>query len=144
MRVLFDTNIVLDVLLDRRPHSIAAARLMTYVDEGPLDGILGATSVTTLYYLVGKAIGRRDADENVRRLLAIFNVAPVGQGVLLDAIALGWSDFEDAVLHEAARHAEATGIVTRDQSGFRDASLHIYRPVDLVGIVETLNPTGIE
>ena len=47
-------------------------------------------------------------------------------------------------MHEAARHSEATGIVTRDQSGFRDASLHIYRPVELVGIVEALSPAGFE
>lgn len=140
MRILFDTNVVLDVLLDRRPHSAAASRLMTYVDEGPLDGLLGATTVTTTHYLLGRSAVHLDAGDIVHRLLAMFNVAPVGSGVLVDAASLGWSDFEDAVLHEAARHAGAAGIVTRDAGGFRGSRLPVYAPAELVSVIEALKP----
>lgn len=56
MRVLFDTNVVLDVLLDREPHAGVAARLFALVDRERLDGVVCATTVTTIHYLAAKAI----------------------------------------------------------------------------------------
>ncbi|MDY0088726.1 MAG: PIN domain-containing protein, partial [Coriobacteriia bacterium] len=53
--MLFDTNVVLDVLLDREPHAEVAARLLSLVDQGRLDGMVCATTVTTIHYLASKA-----------------------------------------------------------------------------------------
>jgi predicted nucleic acid-binding protein len=50
MRILFDTNAVLDVLLDRKPFSTTAVQLLARVEHGQLAGCLGATTVTTLFY----------------------------------------------------------------------------------------------
>ena len=55
MRVLFDTNVVLDVLLARAPHAAAATTLFDYVARKDLDGLLGATTLTTIFYLAAKA-----------------------------------------------------------------------------------------
>ena len=61
MRVLLDTNVVLDLLLDRDPWSKTAAKLFSRVESGTLDGYLGATTVTTIYYLATKAVGAKTA-----------------------------------------------------------------------------------
>ena len=132
MRVLFDTNVVLDVLLDRQPHAIAASRVMVYVEQGRIAGLLCATSVTTSHYLATNAVGTAPAKKHLRTLFSLFEVAPVGLVALLDALHMKFGDYEDAVLHEAARHSGATGIVTRDQKGFVNATMRIYseRAVD--------------
>lgn len=57
MKILFDTNVVLDVLMDREPFSDAAAELFTTVEDGSGIGYLCATTLTTVYYLAGKALG---------------------------------------------------------------------------------------
>ncbi len=57
MKILFDTNVVLDVLLNRHPHSTLSAILFARVERGELTGCLGATSVTTIFYLAAKANG---------------------------------------------------------------------------------------
>ncbi len=137
MRVLFDTNVVLDVLLDRRPHALAAALLFERARARRLHGFLGATTITTVHYLAGRAVGARRAGRHVATLLALFDVAPVTRGVLADALALGFADYEDAVLHEAARHAGADGLVTR-RVGFRGAKLKVFAPDELLRFVDAL------
>ena len=132
MRVLFDTNVVLDVLIDRAPFAEPATRLFARVEHSALGGYLGATTVTTVHYLVTRALGRSVGAQAVARLLALFDVAPVNRAVLADALTLSFQDYEDAVLHEAARHAGLGAIVTRDRAGFRNASLAVYSPEELL------------
>lgn len=136
MKVLLDTNVVLDVLLARAPHADVAVQLFNLVDRGRLQGVLCATTVTTIHYLATKASGRRQAKKHLRQLLAMFEVAPVDQAVLSQAIDLNFADFEDAVLHEAARAAGVAGIVTRNGKDFRGASLPVFSPMEfLAGII---------
>ena len=135
MKVLFDTNVVLDVLLARAPHAEPAARLMALVDRGKIEGLLCATTVTTIHYLATKVIGRRKAVKHLRELLAMFDVARVDRAVLLQALEPNFPDYEDAVLHEAARAAGATGIVTRNASDFAAASLPVFDPRELLSAV---------
>lgn len=136
MRVLFDTNVVLDVLLARTPHAAPATRLFEYVSRKELDGLLGATSITTIFYLANKAVGAVHARRHITTLLSLFDVAAVSRAVLAGALNLNFKDYEDAVLHEAARHAAATAIVTRDPKGFATAKLRLYQPAELLKLLQ--------
>jgi predicted nucleic acid-binding protein len=138
LRLLFDTNAVLDVLLNRQPHAIAAASLMVYLEQGRIQGLVAATTVTTIHYLATKAGGAQAAAAHVEALLSLFDVAAVDRTVLSDALSLRFADYEDAVVHEAARHAGAIGIVTRDQQGFGKATLRIYAPDELLKMLQAL------
>ena len=135
MRVLFDTNVILDVLLARTPHVGPATALFDGVAVKEVDGLIGATTVTTIHYLATKAVGAAQAQRHIRTLLGLFEVAPVTRSVLTDALDLGCPDYEDAVLHEAARHAGAQAIVTRDPKGFPKATLKVYAPDELLRFI---------
>lgn len=138
MTVLFDTNVVLDVLLDRQPHVEAASQLFAAVEKGEIHGSVGATTVTTIHYLAAKTIGRRRAGSEIRRLLKLFDVAAVTRAVLDGALGQkGFTDFEDAVIHEAARHAGADAIVTRNTRHFVSSTVEIYSPDELIRVLET-------
>lgn len=126
--VLFDTNVVLDVLLDREPHAPASAQAMAMVERGEVRGLLCATTVTTLFYLASRALDARRARGHIDALLRLFDVAPVTRLVLTDALAIGFADYEDAVLHEAARHADAQVILTRNVRDFSGAILPVLPP----------------
>jgi len=132
VKVLLDTNVILDVLLEREPHAAGSAAVLGVVESGLLTGLIGATTITTVYYLIEKALGARRARKHVETLLSLCEVAPVGEDVLREALARGFPDYEDAVLYEAARHARAQGIVTRDQAGFKRADLPVYTPGELL------------
>lgn len=128
MNVLFDTNVVLDALLDRDPWSDAAITLFDEVESGNLVGYLGATTVTTVHYIASRNVGADAAEHMMRDLLSLFEVAPVNRAVLEGAFDLGFADFEDAVLHEAGRLVGVAALTTRDPAGFRGASLRVYAP----------------
>lgn len=133
MKVLFDTNVVLDFLLDRQPFADAASRLFVQVERRELQGVLGATTVTTLAYLAQKAVGREKAKKQLAALLTLFEVAPVHGDVLRRALAIDSADFEDAVLYEAARGVGVEAIVTRDPAGFRASELPVLSPEECLG-----------
>lgn len=132
MRVLFDTNVVLDQLLAREPHVDSAERVMSLVDAGRLEGLICSTTATTIHYLASKAVGAPAALEYLRKLLLIFDVACVDREVLTSALDLGFADFEDAVIHEAARKAGAAAIVTRDAKDFARSELPVFSPLELL------------
>jgi predicted nucleic acid-binding protein len=132
VKVLLDTNVVLDLLLAREPHADGAARLFGLIDRGRLRGTLCATTLTTIHYLATKAAGHRQARAHVRSLLTLFEIAPVDRTVLGQALELDFADFEDAVLHEAARLSGAAAIVTRNGKDFRGAALPVLSPQELL------------
>lgn len=136
MKVLFDTNIVLDLLLDREPFSQPAAELFSLVEAGQIDGSLGATTLTTVFYLAAKAVGKEKTRLEIRRLLSLCTVAPVTQAVLAGALDSPIKDFEDAVLHEAALGIGTEVLVTRNLKDFRKAKgLRVLPPPELLEIL---------
>jgi predicted nucleic acid-binding protein len=126
LKILLDTNIVLDVLMDRMPFSDSAVELFSKIENGTITGYLCGTTVTTIYYLVSKAVGAARAQEEMRKLLNIFDVAPVNRRVLEAALAADFTDFEDAVTHEAACHVGVDAIVTRNQKDFKKSRIPVY------------------
>jgi predicted nucleic acid-binding protein len=126
--VLFDVNVVLDVLLRRPAHFSASAQVVSLADQRRLRGLLCATTFTTVEYLVAKVVGRAVAQSQLAQLLQTFGVAPVDGAVLQDALAAGFTDYEDAVQHAAAQASQCKAIITRDLSGFRAAQLPVYTP----------------
>lgn len=136
MRILFDTNVVLDVFLNRESFVESAAHLFEANARGDIEGMLGATTVTTIYYLLDSNRGNAVAHEKVEALLRLFDVAAVNHQVLAEAAESGFVDYEDAVIHCAARMAGADGIVTRNTADFSTAALSVYTPTELLTILE--------
>ncbi len=131
MRVLFDTNVILDVLLDRQPFNDSASPLFAKVEQGDLTGVLGATTLTTIHYLTAKALGKPVARITVRKLIGLFQIAAVDRGILARAEGSSIEDFEDAVLHEAGLAAEVDAVVTRDPKDFRSSRIPVFSPQQL-------------
>jgi predicted nucleic acid-binding protein len=132
VRVLFDTNVILDVLVGREPHAATAARLLSFADDGTLDGLVCADAVTTVDYVAVKIVGPRESRRLLSELLRICSVVPVDRAVLERALRLDFPDYEDAVVHEAALLAAAEGIVTRDAEGFSRGTLPVLDPLELL------------
>lgn len=139
MKILFDTDVVLDVLLAREPHAGVAALLLALVDRELIDGAVCATTVTNVDYLATKALGRGRADKLVRELVSLFVVAPVDRDTLTRALTLGFDDFEDGVVHEAAAGWGAAGIVTRNLRDFTRATLPVFGPDELLSALQAVD-----
>jgi hypothetical protein len=99
----------LDLLLDREPFSVDAARCFSRVEAGEIEGWLCGTTVTSL-------------------LLSLFEIAPVNKTVLEPALNWPFKDFEDAVLHESARLVNADVIITRNTADFKHSNIPVRLP----------------
>ncbi len=129
-RLLLDVNLILDVLLDRRPHSEVASAVWTGVEMGAAHGLLSAHAVTTIHYLNTRAVGAKMARATTEALLSVFDVAVVDEAVLRSAAAMGWRDFEDAVTTAAALRARCDAIVTHNPKDFAKASIRVLKPAE--------------
>jgi predicted nucleic acid-binding protein len=129
-RILLDVNVVLDVLLDRRPHAEAASAVWTAVETGRVRGFLSAHALTTVHYLNEREVGGRVARETTEALLSVFEVAAVDEGVLRAALGLGWKDFEDAVTAAAAQRARCSAVITRNPADFKRSPIKVMAPAE--------------
>jgi len=132
MKVLLDTNIVLDVLLERNPFVSSAREIFLLVEGQKIDAFLCATTITTLHYLVGRKLGKKEADHAISQLLTLFDVTPVTKEVLWDASSEPSVDYEDRVLYLSASYSDIDFIITRDQKGFITSPVPSLSPVEFL------------
>ena len=140
MKVMFDTNVILDVLLERQPFAEPAAMLLARAERGEIQGFVCATTATTIFYLACKVLGRSHARRQIADLLSILDVAPVNRAVLEHAVRIEIDDFEDAVIVEAARQVEAQVIVTRNERDFARSPVSVHSPISLSGLLAATSP----
>lgn len=138
MKILFDTNVFLDVFLKRKDFFEFSSKVMALAEKGVIEGWICGTSVTTIHYLLAKGLTPKRARGYLQSLFKVYHVASVNRAVLSDALESDFKDYEDAVLYQSARHAKLDGIVTRDTNGFRTADLPVYGPEELLTAIDAL------
>lgn len=126
--VLVDINVILDVLLDRRPHVEGSAAVWAAIEKGASRGLVAGHALTTIYYLVQKDLGAPKARRTVSAILRVFGVAPVDARVIRLALEMPSADLEDSVTAAAAQCADCDYIVTRDPRGFRASPIRHLTP----------------
>jgi len=137
LKILFDTNIILDVLLNRKPFVELSVNLVSSVENKTIEGYLCATTITTLDYLISKSRNRETAKIEIQKLLTLFQIADVNSTVLTMAINSGFTDFEDAVQYFSGKCSNIDGLVSRNTKDYKKAVLPIYTPDELWSIIST-------
>ena len=140
MRVLFDTNVLIDFLLDRAPYAEVASKLLSRAERGGIQGLACANSFTTIFYLARKAAGVEAARSYIADLLALLEVAGVTRTTLEDAGRSSVPDYEDAVVCAAASQANADCVVTLNEKNFADAPLPVHSPTSLLAALLVADP----
>lgn len=130
LRVLLDTNVVLDWLFDRNPWSDDALPLWQARDTGRLVTYIAASILTDIFYIARRQIGNTAALAGVDQSLAL-EVAPVDKATLLRARELPGSDFEDNVVIACAEAERLDFIITRNIDDFRHSFIRAIEPLAL-------------
>lgn len=138
MIVLFDTNVLLDVLAQRDPFHVAASQVWGLAEHGLINGVVSATSINDVYYVARKHLGRDRALEGVRLITAVFEVAPIDRTCVDHALGSGMKDFEDGLQVAAAVTVRADFIVTRNVDDFSGAIIPAITPERLLAMI--VNP----
>jgi predicted nucleic acid-binding protein len=131
-KVLFDTNIILDIALKRNPHFDDASRLFALIDQKKIVGNITATTITDIYYISKKEKGHSEALNFIINLVQVVDVVGIDKEVILNAIASDLKDFEDAVQASAAKLNDIEIIITRNKSDFKNITLAILTPAEFL------------
>ncbi len=118
-RILFDTNILLDAIDERRPESQEACFALRQCNGGGDLGLVTSGSLKDVYYVLSKRFGEKKARKAVSLFLDLLVVASVGEEECLVAMKSNEPDFEDGQVRAAAELNDVSIILTRDAGAFR-------------------------
>jgi predicted nucleic acid-binding protein len=137
VKLLLDANVLLDVLAKREPWYDHSATVLSLAESDEIEGFLSAHSVSTLFYLLARHLGSQEATSALVELLRLLSVAPLDHDTVLRGLALGWSDFEDALQMLCGIGVDADYLVTRNPGDFKGASLPVVTPSELLALMSS-------
>jgi len=115
MKIIADTNVILDFLLLRESHMVDAKELFKMIAQEEVEAFTTASSVTDIYYIIAKRLGSDTARKAVRHMLTMLGVIAVDGEDCIDALDLPISDFEDALVMVCANREDINYIVSNDK-----------------------------
>jgi len=137
MKVLIDTNVILDVILKRQPFYDCSAKVLELADKG-VEEYISASAVTDIFYLAYRDLKDRDKVIGLMKdVLEIAKIISVSEKEIFNAFDLNWKDFEDAVQYSAALSNGIDIIVTRNMKGFSQAEVKICTPEEVIQFIDT-------
>lgn len=133
MKIMCDTNIIIDVLLEREPFIENSYKVLKLCEEHKIEGFVSASSVTDIYYLVRKYTHSMElAYRAVGKLLEIVKVCAVTNNDVLIAFQKKAKDFEDCLVATCAKSIHCDYIVTRNKKDFEGLGIPAITPTELL------------
>lgn len=132
MKILLDTNVILDVWLAREPFWRDSAKLLGKIERGEIIGVICPTSITTLHYLGKKVLGEHKARKLISNLLQITKLGNISTTSFKNALESKIVDFEDAVIESVAISEKLEFIATRNLKDFKKSRVGAKEPADFI------------
>lgn len=132
MRILIDTNVILDLLCNRAEFAEAASKVFKLCEVGRIEGYISALSVPNIVYIMRRELDGERIREIIQTLSSICTIADLKGSDMSVAAALPMEDFEDALQSVCAARIRADFIVTRNLKDFVNSNIPAIRPNDLL------------
>ncbi len=126
MKVLLDTNIILDIILQRQPFFEPAIEILQLADTKKIEAYITSNSITDIFYVLKKYFKSiEDRKAAVKHILNMIEIISVTKTDIFKSFELEYSDFEDALQTQCAKKVKANYIVTRNKKDFKDQSIKV-------------------
>ena len=133
MRIFIDTNVLIDVLAQRRPFYADSAAVWTLSETGQVEGLVSVVSFTNIFYVVRKLADVKTARRTLVLLRDLFTVVACDSHILNRAIDSRLKDFEDAVQYFSALQAGAECLISRNPDDFpRKSDCPVLTPAEFL------------
>lgn len=127
-RLFLDTNIVLDLLGEREPFYLAAARIATLADKGEIDVVVSALTYPTLFYLLSRFDDKEQVKEKIRRFKVIAETSDLTDKIVDKGLSSKFSDFEDALQYYCALKMNCNLLITRNIKDYKESEIPVLTP----------------
>ena len=132
MKLLIDTNIVLDVLCNRKGLVEDSSKVFKLCETKKLDGYLSAISVPNIAYILRKELSVEKLKSIIVKLNIIFSIIELKTNDLIFATDLDFKDYEDALQSICAKRIKADFIITRNTKDFKNSPVKAITPEQLL------------
>ncbi|MEH2059091.1 MAG: PIN domain-containing protein [Nostoc sp.] len=132
MKVLLDTNIIVDIALERQPYITNSETVLAFVEQGQIEGYISASTFSDLYYLIRKQKGRYLTIDFLRQIVTFCQIATVNKTAIRMALTANFRDFEDAIQYSTAVLNQLDTIITRNPQDFPVITPRILTPEQLI------------
>lgn len=137
MKILIDTNIVIDALTSRKPWNESAEKIFLMAANNILDMYITASSATDIYYLIRKHLhNTENAKQIMGKLYSLVGILDVKEEDFVEALASPITDYEDAVVEQVARRYDMECIVARNENDYEAGLTQIFSPEDIIRFME--------
>ncbi len=127
-KIFLDSDVLLDLLLDREPFTNDIAEIIEDSIVNKINLCVSPISITNINYIIAKIENQRKADTQTKKILEIVKVENVGQEIITTASNSKFKDFEDAVQNYCAVKAGHKIIITRNTKDYKESKLSILTP----------------
>jgi len=131
-KLILDTNIILDIALERREFFEDAKKIMMLISQKDFSPYVTATTITDIYYILKKSKGHQTTIDFLSGLFNFIDIAGVTKDAVLNALTSVMPDFEDAIQAETAKSNDISAIITRNYSDFEHSGLQVYTPDEFI------------
>lgn len=134
MRVLVDTNVMIDLLAHRQPFYEDAFALFSLADKGCIDAVVASLSYATTAYVLERAMTNKEVTQTLREFSSLVEIAAVDEKSVRKALAEDsrFDDIEDAMQHYTALQTSCNCIVTRNKKDFMQADIPVFTPAEFL------------
>jgi predicted nucleic acid-binding protein len=137
MIVLIDTDVLIDVALNREPFSEFSSIVLDGVEQRLFQAFIAWHSISNFYYIITSTIPEMDTKEFIKELMQFVQVAPTTTKDIVYATTVNIEDFEDALQVAAAKACNADLIVTRNIKHFKNSPIKIKTPESFCKILKS-------
>lgn len=132
MRVLIDTNVILDVLCNRQGFVEEASKVFKFCEVNKIEGYISAISVPNIVYILRKELDAEKTKKILDQLSLIFKISDLKSDDLKKAANLMFDDYEDALKSVCASRIKANYIITRNIKDFTNSKVAAIKPSELL------------
>ena len=138
MRLLIDTNVVLDYLGTNEGFSDEAEQIFELALQRKAIELVSASAITDIYYVLRRAVKDREtAIEKLKSIRKVIGILPVTESDIDKAISRNWKDFEDAVQYSVAETNGVDYIISRDINGFEERLIPCFSPKEFLKMIDS-------
>jgi predicted nucleic acid-binding protein len=133
-----DTDIIIDFLIDRKPHSREAAIIFTLIEQKKIKGYVSSLTFSNLYYVLRKVESHNKVIAKLDSISRLLTILKVDQQTIKDAIASGFLDFEDSIQYNCALdYKKIDVLITRNTKDYKNSEIPVMTPADYLKTVSS-------
>lgn len=137
IKILIDTDVILDLLFDRKPFESEASEILALCETKQIEGYVTAIMISNIYYLLKKTAKHHVVIESIKKLLTILNIALTDKETIKKALYSNFKDFEDSLQNYSAENTSNIKIiVTRNIKDYKHSSLSVMTPKEFLDLLK--------